>query len=33
MNTQIEVNKIYKIDCISGIKKMKKQSIFATIFM
>jgi len=33
MNTPLKANKIYKIDCIKGIKQMKKQSLLADVIV
>ena len=33
MNTQLKLNNIYKMDCIKGIKLMKKQSLFADVIV
>jgi len=33
MNTQLKANNIYKMDCIKGIKQMKKQSLLADVIV
>jgi site-specific DNA-methyltransferase (adenine-specific) len=33
MSEQLSINKIYKMDCIKGIKQMKKQSLFVDVIV
>lgn len=33
MSVQLKVNNIYNMDCIDGMKKMKKQSLFADVIV